>query len=205
VEIALQHGSRIGVAPRARVRIEAEGAAPGAAELGGGNRDLRTRGLISIGIVVAADQTCRAEQRQRELAPVDELVLRRMLEQERHPARVDEPMSRVGRERHLAVTSFRRSASLHDSELTFGEGAFRRPRKRHVETQPMVRRRVLERDAQADERLSHAQLDRRRHVDRRRVLASDRGRGVKAARPTIGADDGELSDDRSGCTDLDGD
>ena len=97
MQVLLEHAEHAGFVPGPVVRIERESDAPGAAALRIRDLDLRPGGALPVCVGAAADQACRAEDGQRQLAPVfHDLVLHRVLQQRRYPAGVDEA---VGGER----------------------------------------------------------------------------------------------------------
>ena len=188
--VALELSKHARVAPASFVREEGEADAPEAVELRRRDLELRPRRHLAVRMVGPADQPDRAQQRQRELAPVHELVFHDVVEEDCDASGVDEAVGREGRQRHLAVPALRLEASLDHGELPFRGRRRRRLAERNVEPHPVIGARIHERHLQPAEGLTGAQLDRGRDLDGNPL-------------PAIAAHDHEPSTDRTGLDELD--
>src|SRR5207249_4301539 len=83
--------------------------------------ELGPRRYLAARVGGAADQPDRAKRRERELPSLEQLVLARMLEQQRHPARVDEAVGGMVGKRQFAAATFRLRPGLVD-EQSLGRG-----------------------------------------------------------------------------------
>src|SRR6266516_4529166 len=88
-----------------------------------------------------------------------------MVEQQRNASGGDERRRRVGRDRHLAVTALRLEAALDDRELAFGVRVVGLLAQWNMHADALVVARILEVDANADERLLGALLETRLRLD----------------------------------------
>src|SRR5439155_22106517 len=88
-----------------------------------------------------------------------------MLEQQRNASGRDERRRGVGRDRHLAVTALRLEAALDDRELAFGVRLIGPLAHWNMHADALVIARIVEIDANADERLLGALLETRLRLD----------------------------------------
>ena len=79
------------------------------------------------------------------------------------PAAWTKPRAGIGRQRYLAVAALHRQAAFHDRELALGGGHRGRAREWQVPAEAVVAGRVLELDADADERLARRSSRSSRH------------------------------------------
>src|SRR5439155_6513114 len=92
-----------------------------------------------------------------------------MLEQQRNASGRDERRRWVGRDRHLAVTALRLEAALDDRELAFGIRVVGPLTHWNMHADALVVARIIEVDANADERLLGALLEARLRLDSLRI------------------------------------
>src|SRR5205814_9227971 len=102
------------------IRKQAEREPPWADHLGGGNADLGAGWILAKWIVVAADQAGRPQDGQCQLAAVDELVFRDMIQEDRRPRDMDEAVGRARRRRNLPVAGLAGQPAIDDRELALG-------------------------------------------------------------------------------------
>src|SRR5262249_42104096 len=120
---------------------------------------------------------------------VEELILACVREQERDSARVDEAVGGVGGDGLFAGAALRRVAALDHSELALGERRRGRAPEGNVHAEPMVVARVLECDADSDERLACAKLSFRHDVYLTSLVEARRPVGGDPPWPAVAAGD----------------
>ncbi len=110
-----------------------------------GDRHLRAGWVLAIGVVVAADQAGRAQQREGHLgAAIDQLVLHDVIQQHAEAARLDPAMGRKGGQGLLAISTLAGKPALDHGELALRVRPIRPPRQGNVEPDAMVVRVVDE-------------------------------------------------------------
>ena len=162
-----------GVLPVTGVGQHGELGRCGAKALGRRGGQLGACGLLTVRMDVAAEVADGAQQREGQGLPprdVDDLVLHGPLEQHSGAAGIDEPLSRVGRERELATRpALGRERASNDGQLTLGVNRGGGPAERHQQAQPVVGGAVLPCEGQPHEGLVRTQLDPHGHADRLRA------------------------------------
>ena len=119
--VALRRLEDSALRPAAGVGHHRERERPRPDPLGIGDRHLGPGRVLAVRVGIAADQPERAEHRDGQFAPViDQFVFGQVVQQQRHPGRVDEAPRGIGRQRHLAVPALHRQAALDDGELALG-------------------------------------------------------------------------------------
>src|SRR2546422_3202101 len=97
-------------------RIPGEREAARAAQLRGGDRKLRSGRIVAPRVLVAADESPRAEKRQRELVAYH-FVFGDVCEEERDPSRGNERARRIRRDPDLALAALYPPPPVDDRQL----------------------------------------------------------------------------------------